>query len=602
VQRPDLWPDLQRSLDEVLSHLPDKYRVAIVLCDLEGKTRKEAARQLGVPEGTLAARLARARTMLAKRLARHGPAMSVGTLAAVLSEKAASACVPSSVMSSTIEAITAVAAGQAAAAGLISAKVAALTEGILKTMLFAKLRVALAVLLVLVIACYAVRSLPDTATAQQAQVENPPATDSKALADAARQDAGAPEKPHLQGTWSVVSLLVEGTEEKFDHNLGEVLPIDVAVKKMKWVFAADTLMIRTGTKTAGGKDLVASGTYTFDTATTPHKINITFVINAGDWEEQVTALGIYALDKDELRLCLGRPGYGRLTRPLKFESKGGDERRRSYYVLRREGWKNAPNKEKSPSGRVENVPGTETQREAAALREGNRGEFMQYAVDGLADWPSDAPLELRPRVEKAALDQKAAEQKVRQYLGIDKAKEILLAPAYLTDNDFPFLRPHKQAIWLAEVKDLKVPAIQGKPAVLPRLYVAIDAKTGQLIEAFTPPAQPWWREKKQVIGPAHEKYLRETGQTLERTVVLPKLTLIDALQGMVEGDQGQIVVRYAVYTNGSVERRPSLLLFREGLHLRKGGPPPGGGEAIGRSMIVLDAQTGAELHNESSGN
>ena len=58
VTEPALWDDLQPLLDQELSRLPDKYRVAIVLCDLEGKTRKETARQLGCPEGTLAARLA----------------------------------------------------------------------------------------------------------------------------------------------------------------------------------------------------------------------------------------------------------------------------------------------------------------------------------------------------------------------------------------------------------------------------------------------------------------------------------------------------------------------------------------------------------------
>ncbi|HEY7426195.1 MAG TPA: sigma-70 family RNA polymerase sigma factor [Gemmataceae bacterium] len=102
----DLWHDLQPLLDQKLSLLPDKYRVVILLSDLEGKTRKDVARQLGLPEGTVASRLTRARAMLAKRLARHGVAMSGGGLAAVLSEKAASACAPTSLVSSTIKAVT----------------------------------------------------------------------------------------------------------------------------------------------------------------------------------------------------------------------------------------------------------------------------------------------------------------------------------------------------------------------------------------------------------------------------------------------------------------------------------------------------------------
>src|SRR5262249_12607774 len=43
---PTLWRDLKPVLDQELSRLPAKYRVAIILCDLEGKTRREAARQL----------------------------------------------------------------------------------------------------------------------------------------------------------------------------------------------------------------------------------------------------------------------------------------------------------------------------------------------------------------------------------------------------------------------------------------------------------------------------------------------------------------------------------------------------------------------------
>ena len=109
-----LWDDLQPLLDLELSRLPDKYRSAIVLCDLEGKTRKEAARQLGVPEGTLAARVARGRVMLAKRLSRHGLAVAGGALAVMLAQSAASACAPRALVASTVKAASLFAAGQAA--------------------------------------------------------------------------------------------------------------------------------------------------------------------------------------------------------------------------------------------------------------------------------------------------------------------------------------------------------------------------------------------------------------------------------------------------------------------------------------------------------
>jgi RNA polymerase sigma factor (sigma-70 family) len=145
------WRDLRSLLDDELSRLPDRYRAPIVLCDLEGRTRKEAARQLGVPEGTVAGRLARGRALLAKRLARHGLALSGGALAAVLAPGAASGDVPASVVSSTIKAANLVAAG--GAAGVISAEVAALTEGVLKTMLPTSLKIATAGVFVFVLLC-----------------------------------------------------------------------------------------------------------------------------------------------------------------------------------------------------------------------------------------------------------------------------------------------------------------------------------------------------------------------------------------------------------------------------------------------------------------
>jgi RNA polymerase sigma factor (sigma-70 family) len=143
----DVGRHLQTLLDEELPALPDKYRAPVVLCDLEGKTVKEAARQLGWPQGTLATRLRRGRALLAKRLVRHGLTYSGAGVAAALAGGAAAAGVPAPLVTATVEAATAVAAGKAALAGVVAAPVAALTEGVLKVMLLTKLKNAGLVLL-----------------------------------------------------------------------------------------------------------------------------------------------------------------------------------------------------------------------------------------------------------------------------------------------------------------------------------------------------------------------------------------------------------------------------------------------------------------------
>jgi RNA polymerase sigma factor (sigma-70 family) len=137
----DLWP----VLDQELSRLPDKYRVAVVLCDLQGKTRRTAARQLGWPEGTLSTRLRAARKRLAKALARRGVTLPAGALAAALAQGTARA-LPSPLAAATRALAARVAAGQGVA-GVISAQVLALAEGVIKSMFLTKLKVALGVLL-----------------------------------------------------------------------------------------------------------------------------------------------------------------------------------------------------------------------------------------------------------------------------------------------------------------------------------------------------------------------------------------------------------------------------------------------------------------------
>ncbi|MFT3880763.1 MAG: sigma-70 family RNA polymerase sigma factor [Gemmatales bacterium] len=137
-----LWDDLKAILDQELSSLPDKYRSVIVLSDLEGRTRKDVARQLKCPEGTVAGRLARARLMLAKRLTQRGVTVSAAGLTAMLAQGLASAHTPLSLMTSVLE-TSATVATQGAINVLVSIRSAALADGTLKVMLLGKLKVAL---------------------------------------------------------------------------------------------------------------------------------------------------------------------------------------------------------------------------------------------------------------------------------------------------------------------------------------------------------------------------------------------------------------------------------------------------------------------------
>jgi RNA polymerase sigma factor (sigma-70 family) len=209
VEERDLRNDLQSLLDQELNRLPASYRVVLVLCNLEGKTRKDAAEQLGLPEGTVGSRLARGRIMLAKRLARHGLLVTDGSLLAVLSLSAASASVPASVASSTIQVATRAATGQAT--GMISINVAALTERVLCTMLIAKLKRGFLVLLAIgaigfggiLSLCQLIATEEPKGTKDPTQKAAP--QESKGTKDptqkAAPQETPEAAKSKLQGTW-----------------------------------------------------------------------------------------------------------------------------------------------------------------------------------------------------------------------------------------------------------------------------------------------------------------------------------------------------------------------------------------------------------------
>ena len=84
---------------EELNRLPERYRLAVMMCDMEGLTQEQAARRLGWPAGTVRSRLARGRGRLRDRLTRRGLAPAVVPVGASLARPA----VPALLAASTVE-------------------------------------------------------------------------------------------------------------------------------------------------------------------------------------------------------------------------------------------------------------------------------------------------------------------------------------------------------------------------------------------------------------------------------------------------------------------------------------------------------------------
>ena len=139
--------ELRAVLDDEIARLPDRFRLPMVLCDLQGLPMEEAARRLDCPVGTIKSRLSRARGRLRGRLERRGivapaiPPVDAGSLAGPL---------PAALKSLTLRSAIEIAAGSTAKTPAV-----ALARDVLRSMSMPKILAAGLAPLALGLAAYA---------------------------------------------------------------------------------------------------------------------------------------------------------------------------------------------------------------------------------------------------------------------------------------------------------------------------------------------------------------------------------------------------------------------------------------------------------------
>jgi RNA polymerase sigma factor (sigma-70 family) len=146
LQSDDFW----LILDQELNRLPSKYRAPIVLCDLGGKSRREAARLLGLLDGTLSGRLTRGRRLLAARLGKRGLSFSGSVMAALLVNECASAAIPHGLAATTIRSVFTIACNGAVLSNSGNVAITSISQGVIHSMYMTKLWQAVSVVFVTV--------------------------------------------------------------------------------------------------------------------------------------------------------------------------------------------------------------------------------------------------------------------------------------------------------------------------------------------------------------------------------------------------------------------------------------------------------------------
>jgi RNA polymerase sigma factor (sigma-70 family) len=302
--RPDDPPrDWLPLFDAALQRLPGKYRDPVVLCELQGVSRPEAARKLGLNEGTLSSRLGRARDLLRQRLGRYGFPLSVGA-----------ALAPTAVP----EALTASTAAAALSVSAASVSAVVLMEGVLTAMLVSKLKAGAACSAVLIVGVIAGIQLTGPAThAGGPPGKDTPAKEAPKEATTPGSVSAKPEPPGtpvrlsaeyepFQGEWRVVG--VGGKEGAGD------VPVGVSVDDC-WQFKGTCL------KTGAEADEDSGTPFTLGTRARLTTIDFTLAQFAPGGTGALIRTehqGIYKFDENGyLVICFRRKADG-VVRPTRF--------------------------------------------------------------------------------------------------------------------------------------------------------------------------------------------------------------------------------------------------------------------------------------------
>jgi RNA polymerase sigma factor (sigma-70 family) len=288
------WREVQTALDEELERLPERWRAPLILCHLEGRTRDEAAQQLGLTVPCLHGRLVRGRNALCKALTRRGIALSAALLATAVGQGVSRAALSPALVLDTAKAAVLLSGGRALDTGLVSTEILSLAQEVIRNMFLTKLKVGAAALLCAGLLLTALGSSLASVGAEQ-QTKAPPAQQFPGAARQASEEHAAvvpPASPPadkdraaMVGTW-------ESTETVTRRIGDKVFPPEEL--KVRWVVTDDKFI-----RASSDGFIEQEWRYHLDPTTSPKAIDLVSPVLG-------TYRGVYVLDGDTLKVQLSR--------------------------------------------------------------------------------------------------------------------------------------------------------------------------------------------------------------------------------------------------------------------------------------------------------